>query len=288
MSSSFDGSSPLTRGKLRIYLFGEVARRLIPAHAGKTRGAHRLSMPCPAHPRSRGENQMLAFSTSLAVGSSPLTRGKPGLLPDRWRRRRLIPAHAGKTTTRDADHDATRAHPRSRGENSWLSPRTRWYQGSSPLTRGKHDLRDRLTPEDRLIPAHAGKTATLRFRLYRRGAHPRSRGENGDLARHECLHSGSSPLTRGKPWVPGIVWETNRLIPAHAGKTAPRVMLVSRARAHPRSRGENSSAAHPARGSGGSSPLTRGKRARSGPSNQHLGLIPAHAGKTYFLSRRSV
>ena len=70
------------------------------------------------------------------------------------------------------------------------------------------------------------------------------------------------------------------LIPAHAGKTnAPR-MRFDKAEAHPRSRGENAlrragvSAAH------GSSPLTRGKRAVIALTDDFVGLIPAHAGKT--------
>ena len=55
---------------------------------------------------------------------------------------------------------------------------------------------------------------------------------------------------------------------------------MHRMRAHPRSRGEN------AHGHGrryrrrGSSPLTRGKPAYGAVPAKHLGLIPAHAGKT--------
>ena len=53
-----------------------------------------------------------------------------------------------------------RAHPRSRGENSFVALIVIVPPGSSPLTRGKPrskglDLRDL-----RLIPAHAGKTQT--------------------------------------------------------------------------------------------------------------------------------
>ena len=33
------------------------------------------------------------------------------------------------------------------------------------------------------------------------------------------VDEGSSPLTRGKPYVAAIELETERLIPAHAGKT---------------------------------------------------------------------
>ena len=93
--------------------------------------------------------------------------------------------------------------------------------GSSPLTRGKHDLRDRLSPEDRLIPAHAGKTLLRKRMGGAAAAHPRSRGENTRSWSDVTALAGSSPLTRGKPQLlaDGIVQA--RLIPAHAGKTLP-------------------------------------------------------------------
>ena len=91
------GSSPLTRGKLGLANQGGLALRLIPAHAGKTyfNSAH-PAHPW-AHPRSRGENLLLGTPTPVALGSSPLTRGKLAALADRCRPCRLIPAHAGKT-----------------------------------------------------------------------------------------------------------------------------------------------------------------------------------------------
>ena len=112
-----DGSSPLTRGKPIAALVAIFVARLIPAHAGKTASWRAFRRPCPAHPRSRGENR---FSPPLwpdVSGSSPLTRGKP--LGRRGRRNplRLIPAHAGKTPTDHGGGLPFWAHPRSRGEN---------------------------------------------------------------------------------------------------------------------------------------------------------------------------
>ena len=51
-----DGSSPLTRGKRNERRVLPRARRLIPAHAGKTLGLDRAEHRAEAHPRSRGEN----------------------------------------------------------------------------------------------------------------------------------------------------------------------------------------------------------------------------------------
>ena len=94
----------------------------------------------------------------------------------------------------------------------------------------------------------------------RKGAHPRSRGENTCRPRTRSAKVGSSPLTRGKRNRDDGGRRTAGLIPAHAGKTqcSSRVTISS----------------------AGSSPLTRGKRAgtRRGPPARRL--IPAHAGKT--------
>ena len=133
---------------------------------------------CGAHPRSRGENSGLWEPGSDGLGSSPLTRGKlvgvfGGNLSDG-----LIPAHAGKTSTPVPTCRPSRAHPRSRGENVADVRVARNAEGSSPLTRGKPMPEEPYPMEDRLIPAHAGKTADQRSRGEGRQAHPRSRGEN--------------------------------------------------------------------------------------------------------------
>ena len=70
-----------------------------------------------AHPRSRGENAIIFNYDTVFTGSSPLTRGKPRDCHGAGRRRRLIPAHAGKTWDELLSVISDRAHPRSRGEN---------------------------------------------------------------------------------------------------------------------------------------------------------------------------
>ena len=73
-------------------------------------------------------------------GSSPLTRGKPCTYRSPAFRSRLIPAHAGKTSTYSHTRAHPRAHPRSRGENLSRIRASSSVTGSSPLTRGKrHD-----------------------------------------------------------------------------------------------------------------------------------------------------
>ena len=175
----------------------------------------------------------------------------------------------------------TAAHPRSRGENPSVDCTAPNADGSSPLTRGK------LVPAHlgavglRLIPAHAGKTRHAPPTAPPHAAHPRSRGENSDITVTAVAATGSSPLTRGKRRRACVrVW-TQRLIPAHAGKTAPYGPATTPESAHPRSRGENPRGCQARSPRIGSSPLTRGKRARCPGLHAWSGLIPAHAGKTH-------
>ena len=134
------GSSPLTRGKRGH----ESPRRrrpgLIPAHAGKTRSPGFVCVCNRAHPRSRGDNPPRRIHQIDASGSSPLTRGKQMGTRTAYRTGGLIPAHAGKTSTRRPCMRMIEAHPRSRGENHETASQIGDTEGSSPLTRGKHFL----------------------------------------------------------------------------------------------------------------------------------------------------
>ena len=94
------------------------------------------------------------------------------------------------------------------------------------------------------------------------------------------IGQGSSPLTRGKHLPVRHHQDRHRLIPAHAGKTVQGRSAEWVQRAHPRSRGENSTASASLWRLLGSSPLTRGKLGAGGTQMKLKGLIPAHAGKT--------
>ena len=193
---------------------------------------------------------------------------------------RLIPAHAGKTTHHPHMPGLPAAHPRSRGENSALTRSTRLTSGSSPLTRGKRGIHRVAALHERLIPAHAGKTTSMRRPRSHSTAHPRSRGENEAAQVLAKAAAGSSPLTRGKPLAAAYYDDPARLIPAHAGKTDGWQPDPALAEAHPRSRGENKGALIMAGYNWGSSPLTRGKQPLVRQNAARTRLIPAHAGKT--------
>ena len=236
------------------------------------------------------------------MGSSPLTRGKSDRGASVNERERLIPAHAGKIRPVRRPPGLRRAHPRSRGENRPPCQRGRGIRGSSPLTRGKckrpiesHRVgvaHPRSRGENRsvqvsslvfpwLIPAHAGKIPKTNIRNWARWAHPRSRGENCPQRNQELRRWGSSPLTRGKFGKGAPRDPISGLIPAHAGKIRPRIILAPGIRAHPRSRGENEAGDEKGSTFEGSSPLTRGKWRLDSQVGQNTGLIPAHAGKIF-------
>ena len=233
---------------------------LIPAHAGKTTRRQSTARPSPAHPRSRGENDVRVVSRARIWGSSPLTRGKHIQRPCTPHGGGLIPAHAGKTPGDPLNNYGQRAHPRSRGENGTSGGDPAFAGGSSPLTRGKPGGRVSRSGKAGLIPAHAGKTGDCDRSPGALGAHPRSRGENQYPRVRRRLSMG--------------------LIPAHAGKTGACRSRLFRCWAHPRSRGENSELRGRVPRIGGSSPLTRGKHEIVVNDGWYCGLIPAHAGKT--------
>ena len=253
------GSSPLTRGKPHDGQNRGIRRGLIPAHAGKTPTDATTDLASGAHPRSRGENLTPLLIALVIEGSSPLTRGKRTRSSRAGAWTRLIPAHAGKTGRFEAQEPNCAAHPRSRGENAAMSVSDISPYGSSPLTRGKPEQLVHRAGVSRLIPAHAGKTLTIRRGGRSGWAHPRSRGENHRNRGPTQCARGSSPLTRGKLKDQRPARNHIRLIPAHAGKTPVRSNSARKRPAHPRSRGENQAGRRSGRLQLGSSPLTRGK-----------------------------
>ena len=214
------------------------------------------------------------------LGSSPLTRGKHSRAWCMRTRVGIIPAHAGKTHTACSALADTEDHPRSRGENRAQRARAHQPQGSSPLTRGKPDNVAGLAQRIGIIPAHAGKTFSMRTCGTASRDHPRSRGENQGEPVGPFAALGSSPLTRGKQSAPPRPDRRPGIIPAHAGKTCQSPSGSGCARDHPRSRGENIVSVDQPRRGPGSSPLTRGKRYVTVLIPPATGIIPAHAGKT--------
>ena len=159
------------------------------------------------------------------TGSSPLTRGKRRPRAASMSSTGLIPTHAGKTPWTLTPPTWTTAHPHSRGENFFAEPLAKTGAGSSPLTRGKRESGSASPYGTGLIPTHAGKTRSCPWAWGWSGAHPHSRGENGNATWMKPCLTGSSPLTRGKPAPGGRGNGRAGLIPTHAGKTLPDLRL---------------------------------------------------------------
>ena len=131
------GSSPRMRGKRKSHASTGPPGGLIPAHAGKTHSPLTTSYMLTAHPRACGENYRPDAEIVPMLGSSPRMRGK---LSARCRDRAnvgLIPAHAGKTSSRRVEHRGEWAHPRACGENRLPLIQALAPHGSSPRMRGK-------------------------------------------------------------------------------------------------------------------------------------------------------
>ena len=147
--------------------------------------------------------------------------------------------------------------------------------------RGKH-YRVRARASRRgLIPAHAGKTFRALPGQLEGRAHPRACGENAPSQKRYPAGAGSSPRMRGKLITLLLPCRRGRLIPAHAGKTSRRSFKHFWMRAHPRACGENMRQWWDAPQEAGSSPRMRGKLVIPDFYAPAVGLIPAHAGKTY-------
>ncbi len=214
----------------------------------------------------------------------------------------LIPAHAGSTLMCSMKTTSWRAHPRACGEHPTDAKAPLDVKGSSPRMRGAPLDAVYIGNDDGLIPAHAGSTCNELWCDEGLEAHPRACGEHSPARRADSTSAGSSPRMRGALLSVAEVSWSDRLIPAHAGSTpsSPASRIISRAhpracgehqmkkqaipslKAHPRACGEHESDPLGREPGEGSSPRMRGAQSAPGPYRVGGGLIPAHAGSTFF------
>ena len=213
------GSSPRMRGKRSRRRCPTSSPRIIPAHAGQTGRLRSIGQLSADHPRACGANGVWGTFNIRGHGSSPRMRGKP---TDKFLIDipvRIIPAHAGQTTS-GTSHSLT--HP-----------------GSSPRMRGKHLVDNGDVNQERIIPAHAGQTNTLRQGRRRAPDHPRACGANSPTSPSTGRHNGSSPRMRGKQVPHDMPCRALRIIPAHAGQTRRVERAAFLITDHPRACGAN-------------------------------------------------
>ena len=146
-------------------------------------------------------------------------RGKREFSVDTTGKKRITPAHAGKTGPNPIKRFCVQDHPRACGENLRARVRLLPILGSPPRMRGKRTLLPASTLHDRITPAHAGKTIAASNISPSVQDHPRACGENAFLANLSRLRPGSPPRMRGKHGFELDRPKPYRITPAHAGKT---------------------------------------------------------------------
>ena len=154
------GSPPRMRGKQKVKRLLANFGRITPAHAGKTPTAKAVYDALQDHPRACGENIYLPPCGSDSKGSPPRMRGKHCWQNSKASRFGITPAHAGKTDNRWYERLTDTDHPRACGENFELALPTLRSGGSPPRMRGKQFNDMPRSPNERITPAHAGKTSS--------------------------------------------------------------------------------------------------------------------------------
>ena len=146
--------------------------------------------------------------------------------------------------------------------------------------RGKSAEERSLTDDERITPADAGKTLSVRASRAGLRDHPRGCGENSMSLSSRTTKIGSPPRMRGKHIGGRQIEGEYRITPADAGKTHFIRFSSPLMRDHPRGCGENHFWGEYFSEWLGSPPRMRGKRENGQMADGDGGITPADAGKT--------
>ena len=135
-------------------------------------------------------------------------------------------------------------------------------------------------PQQRITPAHAGKSVIQRKLAKYRRNHPRVCGEKAGSAAGNALFRGSPPRMRGKVRPIKGRDSVTGITPAHAGKSEELRFGKYPYWDHPRACGEKQVRAAAQAAVVGSPPRMRGKGFPAKLEVQKRGITPAHAGKS--------
>ena len=131
----------------------------------------------------------------------------------------ITPAGAGKTRKFPAHTVQVEDHPRRCGENLASMRKKLIALGSPPQVRGKQKPNSEILFYNRITPAGAGKTISMRDMPSYLRDHPRRCGENISLNADSNENPGSPPQVRGKRFIPNRADIIHGITPAGAGKT---------------------------------------------------------------------
>ena len=217
------GSSPRTRGTVRITRCSGPSERFIPTHAGNGRSCALRLARVAVHPHARGERGATGLNEFGSVGSSPRTRGTARNAASFGGVYRFIPTHAGNGPRGPSTAPRGPVHPHARGERGTARASARRGYGSSPRTRGTVSGLRRGGEFHRFIPTHAGNGPRSPAGRPGRTVHPHARGERRRGLSQSITVVGSSPRTRGTGVPVGWEHRLRRFIPTHAGNGLPEI-----------------------------------------------------------------
>ena len=273
------GSSPRVRGEVALWPFIASAAGIIPAGAGRSRGARRPGGDSGDHPRGCGE-KLASRGVAVGIGgSSPRVRGEAWVASPACLGVGIIPAGAGRRRRSIRRRSLARDHPRGCGEKAARGPRLGPWRGSSPRVRGEVSSAAALAASAGIIPAGAGRRRGEGPRRPVGWDHPRGCGEKSSSSLASVALGGSSPRVRGEAADRRRASAPRRIIPAGAGRSSSAPIEKLRHRDHPRGCGEKMNAYSSSRRVRGSSPRVRGEAVLVHGVGRGRGIIPAGAGR---------
>ena len=131
-----------------------------------------------------------------------------------------------------------RFNPARSGKSERILTRAATNGGSTPLTRGTHQICGAYPYASRFNPAHAGNSLPPLQQRRPRTVQPRSRGELTISGQFVFDKNGSTPLTRGTPIVKVVCRLASRFNPACAGNSESDEPKTDSPAVQPRLRGE--------------------------------------------------
>ncbi len=166
--------------------------------------------------------------------------------------------HAGNTARSGWGISCSTVHPRVCGEHCRDILQMLAGAGSSPRMRGTLEPAMTAGGLARFIPAYAGNTVTIAFRVRWNSVHPRVCEEHFTSRYSLAASIGSSPRMRGTLTGERSSGGSSRFIPAYAGNTVALLNTILAWSVHPRVCGEHFLPSNLLNDLVGSSPRMRG------------------------------
>ena len=173
-----------------------------------------------------------------------------------------------------------RAHPHTRGDDGVRVEGSMYAGGSPPHAWGRPPTQPLTDDTWRLTPTRVGTTASCWPTRTARRAHPHTRGDDSMTAMISAHTRGSPPHAWGRRRVERLARQAWRLTPTRVGTTLPHARHYRAGRAHPHTRGDDSSSRPPLSGWAGSPPHAWGRRRQPREAQESRRLTPTRVGTT--------